>query len=77
MITVVIGELCLAAITQFPTFRQRVGLVGSKEPFAYFLTTVNMEIAADVVQLAVKVLCAGFLIVGIGDTKLQTERSSV
>ena len=77
MITIVIGELCLAAITQFPTFRQRVGLIGRKEPFAYFLVAVDGEVTADVVQLAVKVLCAGFLIVGIGDTELQTERSRV
>jgi hypothetical protein len=54
-----------------------VGLIGREEPFTYFLTAVDVEVAADVVQLAVKVLCAGFLIVGIGDTELQTERSSV
>ena len=36
-----------------------------------------MEVSADVIELAVKVLCAGFLVVGIGSTELKAERGRI
>ena len=77
LIAVVVGELRFAAIIQFPTFRQRVSLVDSKQPFAYFLVAVNIEVPAYLIQIAIEILCARLLIVGIGNAKLQTERCRI
>ena len=49
LIAIVIGELRLAAIVQFPPFWQCVGLVGSEEPLAHFLAAIYGEVAVDIV----------------------------
>ena len=77
LITVVIGELCLAAIVQFPAVFQVMSLVGREEPFAHLLTAVDIEVSTDVVQLPVKSLRARLLVVGIRNTELQAKRSHI
>ena len=77
LIAIVIGELRLAAIVEFPTVFQYMGLVGSKEPFANFLTAVNIEVSVGFIHHSFEILGARVLVVSIRRAQLQTERETI